>query len=312
MLFYGPFPPSDSNIAEVESNAESIRAFPRCSNVAYCNGKEKDYESGFHYYGARYYWSELLTGWLSVDPMADKYPGISPYAYCEDNPVKLIDPDGKEDTDFKDQNGTRIRHIDDGSDAQFVLRNACWDPQNNQMVDKNGNQVKPGNAFFEFVGGDANNINVKSVIDFSQEFCKNTYTNDDKTYCNFAAGFIIKSFLSACENKGFTIDGNMSFFFDENGQTKGASAIYANIQPNALYGDAIRLSSEIDDNHAYLALGCFNGHIVTFLTNGENHTIMNIGGSKGNSTQNGAWLNNPQYTRGSNTIYYTIGAFRWF
>lgn len=26
------------------------------------NGKEKDYESGFHYYGARYYWSEVLTG----------------------------------------------------------------------------------------------------------------------------------------------------------------------------------------------------------------------------------------------------------
>ena len=60
------------------------------------NGKEKDYESGFHYYGARYYWSELLTGWLSVDPMMDKYPSISPYAYCAWNPVKLVDPDGNE------------------------------------------------------------------------------------------------------------------------------------------------------------------------------------------------------------------------
>ena len=35
-----------------------------------------------------------MTMWLSVDPMADKYPGISPYAYCVWNPVKLIDPDG--------------------------------------------------------------------------------------------------------------------------------------------------------------------------------------------------------------------------
>ena len=58
------------------------------------NGKEKDYESGFHYYGARYYWSEGLAGWLSVDPMADKFPSISPYAYCVWNPVKLVDPDG--------------------------------------------------------------------------------------------------------------------------------------------------------------------------------------------------------------------------
>ena len=57
------------------------------TTVQYFNGKEKDYESGFHYYGARYYWSELLTGWLSVDPLADKYPDISPYAYCMWNPV---------------------------------------------------------------------------------------------------------------------------------------------------------------------------------------------------------------------------------
>ena len=58
------------------------------------NGKEKDYESGFHYYGARYYWSELLTGWLSVDAMTDDYPEISSYSYCFLNPVKIIDPDG--------------------------------------------------------------------------------------------------------------------------------------------------------------------------------------------------------------------------
>ena len=60
------------------------------------NGKEKDYESGFHYYGARYYWSEVLTGWLSVDPMMDKYPNVSPYAYCMWNPVRLVDPDGRD------------------------------------------------------------------------------------------------------------------------------------------------------------------------------------------------------------------------
>ena len=59
------------------------------------NGKEKDHESGLHYYGARYYWSEALTGWLSVDPMTDKYPNISSYAYCAWNPVKLVDPDGR-------------------------------------------------------------------------------------------------------------------------------------------------------------------------------------------------------------------------
>ena len=73
-------------------------------NATYCGiflsssftGKVKDSESGYHYFGARYYDSEALTGWLSVDPMADKYPSLSPYSYCAWSPVKLIDSDGKE------------------------------------------------------------------------------------------------------------------------------------------------------------------------------------------------------------------------
>ena len=67
--------------------------YPRLGIYTY-NGKEKDYESGFHYYGARYYWSELLTGWLSVDPMIDSLAYITPYSYCINNPIKLKDNDG--------------------------------------------------------------------------------------------------------------------------------------------------------------------------------------------------------------------------
>ena len=57
-------------------------------------GKERDAESGYDYFGARYYASPF-SFWLSVDPLADKYPNISPYAYCTWNPVKFVDPDGK-------------------------------------------------------------------------------------------------------------------------------------------------------------------------------------------------------------------------
>ena len=33
--------------------------------------------------------------WLSVDPMSDKYPSLSPYNYCANNQVILVDPDGE-------------------------------------------------------------------------------------------------------------------------------------------------------------------------------------------------------------------------
>ena len=59
------------------------------------SAKEKDSETGLSYFGARYYSSDLSI-WLSVDPQASKYPSLSPYVYCADNPVKLVDPNGKE------------------------------------------------------------------------------------------------------------------------------------------------------------------------------------------------------------------------
>jgi len=58
-------------------------------------GKERDAETGYDYFGARYYFSSLGI-WLSVDPMSDKYPSLSPYVYCADNPMRLVDFGGKE------------------------------------------------------------------------------------------------------------------------------------------------------------------------------------------------------------------------
>ena len=58
------------------------------------SAKERDAETGYSYFGSRYYSSDL-SFWLSVDPMSDKYPSLSPYAYCANNPIKLVDPNGE-------------------------------------------------------------------------------------------------------------------------------------------------------------------------------------------------------------------------
>ena len=32
--------------------------------------------------------------WLTLDPLANKYYGISPYAFCANTPINFVDPDG--------------------------------------------------------------------------------------------------------------------------------------------------------------------------------------------------------------------------
>ena len=56
------------------------------------NAKELDEETGMYYYEARYYKPPVFT---SRDPMFEKYFWMTPYAYCANNPVKYVDPDGR-------------------------------------------------------------------------------------------------------------------------------------------------------------------------------------------------------------------------
>lgn len=55
-------------------------------------------------FAGRYYDSK--TGrFLSVDPKAYKYPGVSPYTYCLNNPLSNIDPDGRDVVVLNDKEG---------------------------------------------------------------------------------------------------------------------------------------------------------------------------------------------------------------
>ena len=90
------------------------------------NGKEYDEETGRYYYGARYY-DPRVSLWIGVDPMAGKYPVSSPYAYCINNPIILVDPDGRdiEPTFYLGENNENSRKyfqqiIDKGLEGQFV------------------------------------------------------------------------------------------------------------------------------------------------------------------------------------------------
>ena len=74
-------------------------------------GYERDQESGLDYAHARYR-EPNKTIFYSTDPMWFKYPHITPYAYCANNPVAYIDPDGKLVSIIFDREKRQLRIID--------------------------------------------------------------------------------------------------------------------------------------------------------------------------------------------------------
>jgi len=100
------------------------------------SGKELDNETGYEYFGARYY-DAALGRWLSVDPL-DISPGLSPYQYSRDNPVSFLDPDGQEELRAMEyaQNNLLNKDYGIGLDYSGVKKNGtCWTVKyNDRMV----------------------------------------------------------------------------------------------------------------------------------------------------------------------------------
>ena len=93
---------------------------------------------GLHWYDnhARMY-DTLLMRFTSPDPLAAQFPSVSPYAYCNNNPVNFIDPDGRR----------TWRIQEDGSIYDYSDKNKSFDAfvivdaQGNTKTDSDGNEL---------------------------------------------------------------------------------------------------------------------------------------------------------------------------
>jgi RHS repeat-associated protein len=109
-------------------------------------GKERDGETGLYYFGARYL-NPQTSMWLSADPAMGEYipqapindeakkqnqnlPGMGgvfnyvnlhAYHYAGNNPVKLVDPDGRDD-EIYDLSGNHIRTVESDTNHVYVQK----------------------------------------------------------------------------------------------------------------------------------------------------------------------------------------------
>jgi RHS repeat-associated protein len=115
------------------------------------SAKEKDLETGYSYFGARYY-DASISVWLSVDPMSDYRQGISSYNYCQWNPVVRIDPTGAIDGWI--ENGKRI----------------FWDSEVNSQTEANakyGNDAVHHDSYIASENGIIYNLNSDGSVNAS-------------------------------------------------------------------------------------------------------------------------------------------------
>ena len=104
MYHYDPF-------GEQISVASSASLSPFPSGAAESpyryGGKEWSAPTSTYDFEARQF-SPSFHRFTSMDPLAEKYYGISPYAYCKDNPVNLVDPNGLIDKEWLKKGGTTL------------------------------------------------------------------------------------------------------------------------------------------------------------------------------------------------------------
>lgn len=63
-----------------------------CLKLSYCS----DATLPKVMYGKSVLSEKSVQIWISVDPMSDKYPSLTPYNYCANNPIRITDPNGME------------------------------------------------------------------------------------------------------------------------------------------------------------------------------------------------------------------------
>ena len=96
--------------------------------------KELDRTNGLDLYDSEARWYDPLLGrTTTMDPLAEKYYGLSPYAWCAGNPVKFVDPDG--------------------NTISIIIEEGIYqyDYDNSSFVDSDGNIAQLDDAFFNQV-----------------------------------------------------------------------------------------------------------------------------------------------------------------
>jgi len=103
------------------------------------NGKEFVEMHGFdtYDYGARGYYP-AMGRFMTVDPLAEKYYSISPYAYCAGNPVRFVDPNGQDIWEVDSDGNIAYHEVDKSQDVIYKVSDVDANDDSNRVKNEDG------------------------------------------------------------------------------------------------------------------------------------------------------------------------------
>ena len=202
-------------------------------------GKELDRIGGINHYDFHVRQLQLpIPHFYQQDPYADKYPHLSPYLYCAANPLRYVDPSGKQPIKYTDDNG--VKHIN--WSVVFMVESLNANASEKQILEHNeyknrlaSDALKEFNYFLNGGGEGAENSNGEKVISTFDIYVEDVADTRDKSVANRLAtkyGQQIKEVKSGMHGSAAVfMDGDTNGSLGKNDRT-----IRITISPNAPYG----------------------------------------------------------------------------